>query len=209
MARFCFFLVLVALCGPAYAAQAGIVYHALYDCGPGRNQFEVLGCSGNLCTLFYPKGNGGTGFKTTIDRESLSESIDGTYGGTRKPCTIAGTVVHAPANAELHPAAAPVKAMAYGGPIVAGRYECFTYSGGHLESALMENFSISGSGRYRDAGGHSGTYTTRGGITTFHGGGLNGMQASYIPGVPGSANPPHMQFHSPRGGSADECDGKG
>ncbi len=208
MWRFVLLLTFVALAGRAYAAQAGFVYNALYDCGPGRNQFKVLSCSGNLCTLFYPKGNGGVGFKTTIDRESLAESINGTYGGTRKPCTISGAVVHAPTNTQRRPAPVPVRAKVVSGPIVAGRYECYAYSGGHLEAALMENFSIGGGGSYRDAGGHAGTYATSGGIMTFHGGGLNGVQARYIPGQVGSANPPHIQFVSARG-SGDECDGKG
>jgi hypothetical protein len=95
-----------------------------------------------------------------------------------------------------------------GGPMAMGRYECWAYSGGHLEAAMMENFSLSGGGRYADAGGHAGTYSVNSGLLMFHGGGLNGVQAKYIPGVPGSANPPHMQFIGSRG-SGDECDGKG
>ena len=193
----------------ATAAQSGILYNALYDCGPGRNQFKVLGCNGNICTLFYPKGNGGVGFKSKIDRESLAESINGTYGGTRKPCTVAGNVVHAATAPVPRAPVASRNVASSGGPIALGRYECFMYSGGHLESALMENFSILGAGRYRDAGGHAGTYSMRAGVLTFHGGGLNGVQAHYIQGRVGSDNPPHMQFHLPRGGNGDECDGKG
>ncbi len=193
----------------AHAAQGGIVYNALYDCGPGRNQFTVLGCNGNLCTIFYPKGNGGAGFRSTLGRESLAESIDGSYGGSRPPCRIAGKVVHAATHAKLHPAA-PRRAQApvSGGPIAAGRYECYTLSGGELEAAMMENFSI-GNGRYRDAGGHAGSYSTSGGVITFHGGGLDGRRAVYVPGRVGSNNPPHVKFLLGRGGYGDECDGKG
>lgn len=186
------------------------MYNALYDCGPGRNQFKVLGCNGNLCTVFYPRGNGGTGFRSTIDRESLAESINGTYGGTRPPCRISGRVVHASTQATLHPVAPrPPAGTVSHGPIVLGRYQCFTLSGGELEAALMENFSILGNGAYRDAGGHVGTYSTSGGVMTFHGGGLNGVRAQYVSGRVGSDNPPHIKFLLPRGGFGDQCDGKG
>jgi hypothetical protein len=211
--QFAFIVTSLAMCGLTaalgYGAQGGIVYNALYDCGPGRNQFKVLNCNGSLCTLLYPKGNGGAGFKTTIDRESLAESINGTYGGTRKPCTINGKVVKAPTQAALNPLA-PKKPQPPnpGGPMVTGRYECWTYTGGHLEAAMMENFSLAGGGQYKDAGGHAGTYAVSSGLITFRGAALNGVQARYIQGVPGSANPPHIQFLGSRG-SGDECDGKG
>jgi hypothetical protein len=201
-------LVLGGLAATHALAASGIVYNALYDCGPGRNQFKVLNCSGNLCTLLYPNGNGGKGFTSKIDRESLAESINGTYGGTRKPCTSSGKVVKAHTTPYLVSTAPKTPAPFSGGPMVMGRYECWTYTGGHLEAAMMENFSLAGGGRYTDAGGHAGTYSVSSGLLTFRGGGLNGMRAKYIPGVPGSANPPHMQFIGSRG-SGDECDGKG
>jgi hypothetical protein len=191
------------------SAASGIVYNALYDCGPGGNQFKVLNCDGNICTLFYPNGNGGRGFTSKIARGPLAETINGTYGGRYKPCTINGKVVKAP-NAPSQLAAAPPKRPAAysGGAMVMGRYECWTYTGGHLQAAMMENFSLAGGGRYTDAGGHAGTYSVSGEVLTFHGGGLNGVHGKYIPGVPGSANPPHVQFIGSRG-SGDACDGKG
>ena len=202
-------LVIGALAATQGSAASGIVYNALYDCGPGGNQFKVLNCNGNICTLSYPNGNGGRGFTSKIDRESLAESINGTYGGTSKPCTINGRVVKAHTTPYVVAAAPAHKPAAFsGGPMVMGRYECWTYTGGHLEAAMMENFSLAGGGRYTDAGGHAGTYSASSGLLTFHGGGLNGVQGKYIPGVPGSANPPHMQFIGSRG-SGDECDGKG
>jgi hypothetical protein len=202
-------LVLGALTATLSSAASGIVYNALYDCGPGRNQFKVLNCNGNLCTVLYPNGNGGKGFTSKIDRESLAESINGTYGGTRKPCTINGKVVKAPTSVSMVATAPPKKpAPSSGGPLSMGRYECWAYAGGHLQAAMMENFSLAGGGRYADAGGHAGTYSVSSGVLTFHGGALNGVQGKYIPGVPGSANPPHVQFIGARG-SGDECDGKG
>lgn len=202
-------LVIGALAATQGSAASGIVYNALYDCGPARNQFKVLNCNGNLCTVLYPNGNGGKGFTSKIDRQSLAESINGTYGGTRKPCTINGKVVKAPTTVSTVATAPPKKAApSSGGSLSMGRYECFAYSGGHLQAAMMENFSLAGGGRYTDAGGHAGTYSVSSGLLTFHGGGLNGVQAKYIPGVPGSANPPHVQFIGARG-SGDECDGKG
>jgi hypothetical protein len=202
-------LVFGAFTATQASAGGSIVYNALYDCGPGGNQFKVLNCNGNICTLFYPNGNGGRGFTSKIARGPLAESINGTYGGTRKPCTINGKVVKAPTTPSMLAAAPPKKPAPYsGGPMVMGRYECWTYTGGHLQAAMMENFSLAGGGRYADAGGHAGTYSVSSGLLTFHGGGLNGVRAKYIPGVPGSANPPHMQFIGSRG-SGDECDGKG
>jgi hypothetical protein len=193
---------------PSVGAAGGIVYNALYDCGPGGNQFKVLNCDGDICTLLYPNGNGGRGFKSKIAREALAESINGTYGGTRKPCTINGKLVKAPTKVAMNPVAPKKPQPKPGGPMVMGRYECWTYSGGHLEAAMMENFSLAGGGRYTDAGGHAGTYAVSAGVLTFHGAGLNGLQGRYIAGVPGSANPPHVQFIGARG-SGDNCDGKG
>lgn len=192
----------------AYGA-AGIVYNALYDCGPGHNQFKVVDCNGNICTIFYPNGNGGQGFKSKIDHESLAESINGTYGGTSKPCTIDGKFLKAPTKVALNPPA-PKKPepLKRDGPIVMGRYECWTYTGGHLEAAMMENFTFSGAGRYSDATGHVGTYSVTAGSIAFRGAALNGVQAKYIQGKVGSPNPPHVQFIGARG-SGDECDGKG
>jgi hypothetical protein len=190
-------------------AQGGIVYNALYDCGPNANQFEVLNCDGNICTLLYPKGNGGRGFKSKIARDALAESINGTYGGTRKPCTINGKFVKAPTKLALNPPA-PKKRQPPkpGGPMVLGRYECWAYTGGHLEAAMTENFSLAGGGRYTDAGRHAGSYAVTSGTITFHGAALNGVQAKYIQGRVGSPNPPHVQFIGARS-SGDECDGKG
>jgi hypothetical protein len=211
--RLGFFVVLTALVvggfTASHAAAAGtIVFNALYDCGPGRNQFKVLNCNGNICTLFYPNGNGGRGFTSKIARGPLAETINGTYGGTYKPCTINGNVVKAPTTPSMVAASRPPRPVAAGGAIVMGRYECWTYTGGHLQAAMMENFSLAAGGRYTDAGGHAGTYSVSGGVLTFHGGGLNGVRGKYVPGVPGSANPPHVQFIGNRG-SGDACDGKG
>jgi len=66
------------------------------------------------------------------------------------------------------PSAAPVPkkaqvAVAPGappkGPLSVGPYKCYTLSGGRLQSAMAENFTLLGGGRYRDSGGGTGTYT--------------------------------------------------
>jgi hypothetical protein len=195
----------------ALPALAGIVYNAVYEC-PGMGHtfvpIVVLSCGANdQCKISYPKGNGGRGFTSMINKKSLTESINGTSVGSYGKCTVNGkyvraeTVVWAP----LHTAAPAVK---YGGAMVMGRYECWTYSGGRLEAAMMENFTLYGGGRYTDAGGHSGSYTVSGGMITFRSAALNGVRGGYIQGRVGSNNPPHVQFVNAHG-NGDECDGKG
>jgi hypothetical protein len=191
--------------GAIPALAAGIVYNALYDCGPGRSQFKVLSCDGAFCKLYYAYRGGNGGYTSSILKQSLIDTINGNLG--YKPCTVNGKTIAAGPSSTAMPVyqkPAPVKA---GGPMAMGRYECFTMGAG-LRSAMMENFTLSAGGRYLDAGGHAGTYTVAGGVITFQGAALSGQRGQYEPGVVGSDNPPHVQFIGARG-SGDKCDGHG
>ena len=203
-------------------AMAGqIVYNSLYDCGPNRNKMKVINCGGATCTVFYVNAAmQGGGYQMQVARTTVEQF--GSYGcfvkgqGTPGQPAIANAAngAAAPAKPVAVPpaqpgAAAPPAAPAGNGSVVPGKYECFSYSGGHLYSAMSENFTIAGAGSYTDWAGNRGTFTLAGNTVTFQGGALSGHRAKYTPGVPGSNNPPHIALLMADGNPGDTCDGKG
>jgi hypothetical protein len=215
-------LALGALTAIQASAASGIVYNALYDCGPNRNKFKVVDCSGATCNVFYVNAAmQGGGYKTQVARSILEHVADygcfvkgqGTPGKPAAGNVAKGAAATAKPGAVLQAgpvAVAPVvKAPPANGSVVPGQYECHSYSGGHLYSAMSENFVIVGAAAYTDAAGTPGTFTLAGNILTFQGGALSGHRAQYTPGVPGSNNPPHIALLMTDGNPGDTCDGKG
>ena len=200
--------------------QAGqIVYNALYDCGPNRNKFKVIDCSGATCNVFYVNAAmQGGGYQTHVARSILEQAdasgcfVKGQGTPGQPAAANAGNGAAAPAKpvAVAPVAVAPAANVpAANGSVVAGKYACFTYSGGHLYSAMSENFTIAGAAAYTDAAGNRGTFSRSGSIITFQGGALSGHRAQYTAGVPGSNNPPHIALLMTDGHPGDTCDGKG
>gem|GEM_PF-3550973 len=195
------------------SAASSIVYNALYDCGPNRNKFKIIDCNVDTCNVFYLNAAmPGGGYTSHVARSILEQA--GVYGcfvkggGTPGKPAAANPTNGAAATAKpfaLAPTAKPLGS----GSVVAGKYECYTYSGGHLYSAMSENFTIVGAAAYTDAAGTRGTFTLAGNVLTFQGGALNGHRAQYTPGVPGSNNPPHIALLMTDGNPGDTCDGKG
>lgn len=94
--------------------------------------------------------------------------------------------------------------------VLAGSYECFgysgTYKGGQLTPRIGLNFSIVDGGRYRDVGNVVGSYRFEAASASlvFHGGGLDGQQATYkqTSDPPTRSQPPSITFAV----SGDACD---
>jgi hypothetical protein len=220
------------LSGTAVGA-AEIAFGVVYTCVDqvGRKaQIKVLRCKGNQCRVFYLNAyTPGGGFETNLDRESVLDMLNGTHGPA---CTPPGGAA-APARVEQAPAPPPVIADAppaavqrpngavvmhtpaprpvNGGGLTLARYECYTYSGGRLNSALAENFSLAGAGRYTDAGGAGGTFTydAASGQLAFHGAALNGQHATFHPGIqPFKNHPPTVAFPLRDGHDGDTCDAR-
>jgi len=199
------FGILLAVLGAAALAGAATMKLGEYDCGPGRDHFRILSCDQTNCQLLYIYPSGSS--KGSVNRSWLTKTIAGAYPNG-KACKQIGAA-HGGANAAV--AATPKPAAPGGGNgsgIIVARYECYTYSGGRLESAMSENFAILGGGRYTDASGAGGTYALDGATVTFHGAALNGLRGKYVPGKqPYSNNPPNVTFIGARG-SGDSCDAK-
>jgi hypothetical protein len=204
--------VLVATLGAAALAAAQM--SGEYDCGPGRDHFRILSCDQTTCQILYiyPSGS----HQGAVNRSWLTKTIAGAYPNG-KPCRQIGAMPGhaisgvAPGAQRTIVATAPkpkAPAAPNGAGIIAARYECYTYTGGHLESAMSENFTIAGGGRYTDVGGVAGTYSFDGSIIAFHGAALNGLRGKYVPGKqPYSNNPPNVTFIRPQG-FGDSCDAK-
>jgi hypothetical protein len=210
--------ILLAVLGAAALAGAATMKLGEYDCSPGRDHFRILSCDQTTCQLLYIYPSGSS--KGSVNRSWLTKTIAGAYPNG-KPCRQIGAAgghasggnaagaPHGGANAAV---AATPKPVARGGGngsgIIVARYECYTYSGGRLESAMSENFTILGGGRYTDASGAGGTYAFDGATITFRGAALNGMRGKYVPGKqPYKNNPPNVTFIGARG-SGDSCDAK-
>lgn len=220
---------LVLVSGVAALAQAAIQYGAVYKCHAGGS-FRVDNCNGDVCAVFYinPYSPGG-GFNNPMSPASVHGMID----GNPAQCSIGGAAQNiqqpqqaaGPAQAPQAKAAQPTpfhypglyadmpkyKAPAPGGGITLARYECYTYSGGRLQSAMSENFTLTDGSHYTDAGGASGSYTysAASGHITFNGGALSGHTATFRPGVqPFKNHPPTVVFPLRDGSDGDTCDGQ-
>jgi hypothetical protein len=82
--------------------------------------------------------------------------------------------------------------------VVAGTYECATFTDKHLEVRPALNFTILGVAKYRDAFGATGDYmfdATSGGLM-FQGGALNGQRGTYkqASNPPVKTQPPEFIF---------------
>lgn len=202
----------------ALLASQGITYDATYDCGPGYATFTVRECAGAVCDVSYANPGQATR-RVRLNRSQIATAITRGCHPAKSAQAYRDEAVRyeARANALLHPhPAAPVAPAARiarvapaGGGLVLGKYECYTYSGGELESAMALNFTLFGGGGFADASGHRGTYRYAGGMVTFAGTGLGGHRAKYTPGVPHSNNPPHITFLQSNGDEGDSCDGVG
>jgi len=196
-------------------ASHGIAYNAAYDCGPNYATFTVTGCSGAVCDVSYTNPHQAAR-RVRMYRSQIATAIARGCHPAKSAQDYRDEAARyeARANALLHPARAqvavrPAPRRPAGGGLVLGRYECYTYSGGELESAMALNFTLYGGGSFADASGHRGTYAYAGGVVTFSGTGLGGHRAKYTPGVPHSNNPPHITFLQSNGDEGDSCDGVG
>ena len=86
-----------------------------------------------------------------------------------------------------------------------GSYQCATLSGGELQAAASENFTIVDASNYTDAAGNQGTYALDGDTISFQGAALDGQRAKYTPGVVGSSNPPSIAILMSDGNPGDTC----
>lgn len=189
-------------------ASQGITLGATYDCGPGYARFRVATCSAGVCTVDYANPGAQT-HRIRMYQSQITTAISrGCHTGrTAQDYRNDAARYEAQANALLAGSKrgnAPAR-----GALVLGKYECYTLSGSELESALAENFTLYGGGRFADYTAHPGTYAYSGGIVTFSGTGLGGHRAKYTPGVPHSNNPPHITFLNANGEESDSCDGQG
>jgi hypothetical protein len=211
-------LIFLALTSP------GIVFGTTYDCGPGYATFEVASCSGGVCNVAYTNPGKATR-SVRMYRSAVATAIsrgchpaksaqdyrnEAAQDEARARAIMSGSVPATRANRGVVVVRRPAKPAAGGGggAIVLGKYECYTLGNG-LESAMAENFTLYGGGRFTDYTGHAGTYAYSGGYVTFSGTGLSGHRLKYTPGVPGSNNPPHLTFMRSNGDEGDSCDGKG
>jgi hypothetical protein len=198
-------LAIALLLASTASEAAGAITPGRYDCGPYRQQFRVISCDALRCNIYtYDPGARGGGFSSTMDVASLRTLLaTGAPGGTA--CRMVGKGSAAGGAAPANPNASRRRAAI----VAPGRYECYTFSGGHLYAAMSENFTILGGNTYRDWSGRSGTYSYGAGQIVFHGGALNGHRAVYKPGIPPlSRNPNNVTFLRPNGDLGDSCDGK-
>lgn len=82
--------------------------------------------------------------------------------------------------------------------VVAGTYECATFTDKHLEARPALNFTILDGGKYRDSFGASGSYlfdAASGGLV-FQGGALSGQRGTYkqASNPPVKSQPPEFDF---------------
>lgn len=203
-------------------ASQGITFGATYDCGPGYARFRVASCSAGVCTVDYANPGAQTR-RIRMYQSQITTAIGrGCHTGkTAQDYRNDAARYEAQANALLAgskranvPARVAVvphnrAPAAGGGALVLGKYECYTLSGGELESAMADNFTLYRGGRFIDYTGHPGSYSYSGGVVTFSGTGLGGHRAKYAPGVPHSNNPPHISFLNANGEEYDSCDGQG
>ena len=197
------------LCLLAAATVASTFTPGVYDCGPYRNKFEIRTCDSRVCNLFtYNQGTSGAGFTSTMDLASLQTMLSsGAPGGTA--CRMVRNSTGRTVGAALPGADAYKPKVIKAGSVAPGRYECFTFSGGHLYAAMSENFTILGSSAYRDWSGRTGAYSFSAGSQTiaFRGAALGGRRAKYRAGW-NAATPTNVTFYNPRGELADSCDKK-
>lgn len=225
MKAFLFAIALVFVSGGAALAQAAIQYGPVYDCHPSGH-IRINSCNGDSCEVFYlnPYSPGG-GFKNSMSLSLLHEMIDGnpakcSVGGAAQNIQV-GQQPGAP-QVKAAPAAPPHVAGLYadmpryqrpapGGGIMLARYECYTFSGGRLYSALAENFTLVDASHYTDASGARGSYTYNAGSgrIAFNGAALSGHTATFRPGAqPFKTHPPTVAFPLRDGSDGDTCDGQ-
>lgn len=196
----------------ALLASQGIAYHAPYDCGPGYATFTVMDCSGAVCDVAYANPGQPTR-RVRMYRSQIATAIARGCHPVKSAQAYRDEAARDEARADAllrsHPTVPATRTVPAGGGLVLGKYECYTYSGGELESAMALNFTLFGGGSFADASGHRGTYRYAGGVVTFGGTGLGGHRAKYTPGVPHSDNPPHITFLQSNSDEGDSCDGVG